>query len=194
MRCLTSKETESLYLNMGFKAATNQSWYGRSLMLTEEIASRQMRIGGTPTVIAPRLGYFAESLNRWLPTNCGRLLWISHFSTDFLSSSDFVMAARIGLGETRSLADAPGHQFDSFDYNERDQSNIPLEQIRQIGILAALVCHVIIDGWDAWLISDNSADRIEFWEGNIFFYSIDSLRLREAEALLAEFGCSRDLS
>jgi hypothetical protein len=49
----------------------------------------------------------------------------------------------------------------------------------------------MIDGWDGWLIAEGSADRIEFWEGNLYFYSKDKSRLAEAEALMTEYDCPR---
>jgi hypothetical protein len=46
---------------------------------------------------------------------------------------------------------------------------------------------------DGWLIAAD-ADRIEFWEGNIFFYSQDTARLAAAEALMSEFECPRTVA
>ncbi len=49
---------------------------------------------------------------------------------------------------------------------------------------------VMIDGWDGWLIAGN-ADRIEFWEGNVFFYAHEPVRLAAAQALMTKFECPR---
>jgi hypothetical protein len=52
----------------------------------------------------------------------------------------------------------------------------------------------MIDGWDGWLVAHGSADRIEFWEGNIFFYSSEKSRLADAKSLMDEFNCPQDLA
>jgi hypothetical protein len=159
------------------------------LILDRGIAARQIRIGGRPTPSVSRLAYFAEALNRWLPTSRARLLWVDHWDSLY----EFFVAARRGLGEIRSLSEAPGHYFDPFPYHERDQLKIPPEQARQIGILIGLMSIVMVGGWDGWLVAEGSSDRIEFWEGNFFFHSNDSSRLADAKALMIEFDCPQDL-
>jgi hypothetical protein len=93
----------------------------------------------------------------------------------------------------RSPSEAPGHYFDPFPYHECDQTKIPPEQARQTGILVGLMSLIMIGDWDGWLVAEGSSDRIEFWEGNLFFYSSDSSRLADAKALMIEFDCPRDL-
>ena len=51
---------------------------------------------------------------------------------------------------------------------------------------------MMINGWDGWLVADGSSDRIEFWEGNIFFYSNEKSRLTIANSLMDQFDCPRD--
>lgn len=52
----------------------------------------------------------------------------------------------------------------------------------------------MINGWDGWLVARGNTDRIEFWEGNIFFYSSEKSRLVAANLLMDEFNCPRDLA
>ena len=157
------------------------------------IAARQNRIGGRPTPHVERLPYFSEALNRWHKTRKHRLLWVNHFSDSFPSVIDLFIASRVGLGETRSLSEAPGHYFEPFDYGERDQTKIEPIQAREIGILIGLMSLLMVGGWDGWLVAEGCHDRIEFWEGNIFFHSSEASRLREAEALLDQFECPKTL-
>jgi len=102
------------------------------------------------------------------------------------------MAARAGLGETRSISEAPGHYFDSYFWSERDQTTISAEQARETGLLVGLMCLLMVDSWDGWLVADSS-ERVEFWEGNLFLYSGDKAKLADADLLLNEFDCSRAL-
>jgi len=52
---------------------------------------------------------------------------------------------------------------------------------------------MIAETWDGWLVAGDSYDRIEFWEGNIFFYSTERRRLNDAKSLMAQFDCPMDL-
>jgi hypothetical protein len=193
MRCLTPKETAEIFSKAGFSVSTAQEWYRTSLVLEPKISARQRRIGGRPPPLVTRLPQFSEALNRWLPSNQHRLLWIAHFNRDFPNTYALFIAARVGLGETRSLSEAPGHYFDPFEYHEQDQLLISPEQAQQTSILVGLMSLIMINGWDGCLIADDSVDRIEFWEGNILLYSEEELRLGDATSLMTQFDCPRDL-
>lgn len=194
MQCLTQKELLDLYGPTGFSVVSNHAWHRNTLTLESKMAAQQKRIGGRPAVYVDQLAQFAEALNRWHPTNRQRLLWVDHWADDFPSTHALFLAPRAGLGETRSLSDAPGHRFDSFPYGERDQLKISPEQGRQTGLLIGLTSLMMMNGWDGWLLADGSADRIEFWEGNLFFHSVDKARLVEAELLTDEFNCPLNLT
>jgi hypothetical protein len=193
MRCLTPKETIDLFGRNGFSVMSNPDLCRNALVLESTIASRQNRIGGRPTPDVSHLARFAEALNRWHPPNAHRLLWVDHWNNDFPSAYEFFIAARVGLGDARSLSDAPGHYFDPHPYDEQDQTKISPEQTRQTGILIGLMSLIMVNRWDGWLVADGSSDRIEFWEGNIFFYSSEGSRLTNANSLMDQFGCPRGL-
>jgi hypothetical protein len=163
------------------------------LNLAPEIAARQDRVGGRPPSDLDQLRYFAEALIRWHPPATPRLLCVSAWNWHFPSIYDVFLAARRGLGETRPLPEAPAHYFDPYPYDERDQTKISPEQARETGILVGLMALMMIDGWDGWLLAGNT-DRIEFWEGNLFFYAHEAARLAAAEALMAEFECPRTVA
>jgi hypothetical protein len=194
MRCLTPGEVVGLYGQIGLSVTPNPGLNRMALVLDPKVTSQQTRVGGRPTIDANRLAHIAEAVNRWHSTNTHRLLWVDHWNSDFPSTYDLFMAARFGLGETRSLTEAPGHYFDPLPYGERDQTRIPPEQAKQTGILIGLMSLMMINRWDGWLITDGSSDRIEFWEGNIFFYSNVKSRLADANSLMDQFHCSQDLS
>jgi hypothetical protein len=163
-------------------------------VLEREIASRQSRVDGRPPPDVCHLSRFAEALNRWHLSDAPRLLWVDSWNNDFPSAYATFMAARAGLGEARSLFDAPGHYFDSYPYHERDQTEISPEHAQQTGIMVGLMSLVVMSGWDGWLLVEGSNDRIEFWEGNVFFYSTERQHLTNAESLMNEFGCPRKLA
>jgi hypothetical protein len=194
MHCLTPNEAKDVLESAGFRVSSADDRHRMELAPEPTVVAGQIRIGARPTPHVDRLCYFAEGRNRWLPSNRHRLLWVDNWTSDFPSAFEFFIAARIGLGETRSLFDAPGHYFDPYPYGELNQTQISPEQARQTGILIGLMSLIMINGWDAWLIAAGSSERIEFWEGNIFFHSHEPSRVAEATVLLDQFDCPRDLA
>jgi hypothetical protein len=193
MRCLTPSEAEAILGASGFSVSVKHAWYRVALVLERNLAAGQARIGGRPTPDVARLARFAEAVNRWLPTNRGRLLWVDHTSVAYPSPHALFMAARAGLGETRPLSAAPGHYFDPHPYDQEDQTEISEEHAKQVGIMLGLMSLIMIGAWDAWLIADNSVNRVEFWEGNIFFHSSETPQIARAKSLMREFNCPEDL-
>jgi hypothetical protein len=183
-----------MFGTLGFKVSPEHAWYRRELVLDHAIADRQTRIAARPTLNVERLNYFIVALIRWLPTNRGRLLWVEHYETYYPSLHDSFVAVRAGLGEKRSLDDAPGHYFEPHDYEQEDQTEILPAHAADVDIMVGLISLLMAGDWDAWVIADSCVDRIEFWEGNIFFYSEDQSRIARAEALLQTFNCSRELA
>jgi hypothetical protein len=194
MRCLSPTEAVGLFGHAGFSVTSNPLLERTAFVLNPAIASRQTRVGGRPTQDVSSLPDFVEALIRWYPPRVHRMLWIDQWNRDFPSACELFLAARIGLGETRSLSEAPGHCFDRYPYDERDQTRISHEQARETGILVGLTSLVMINGWDAWLIAGDGSDRIEFWEGNIFFYSSETSRLNAARSIMDQFNCPQDLN
>jgi hypothetical protein len=155
------------------------------------LATQQKRVGGRPTLDLRRLPEFIEALNRWLPNDDRRLLWVDHWDDLFPSACALFVMARAGLGESRSIADAPGHLFEAHSYHERDQLRIDEHQSHETGILIGLASLLIMNGWDGWLLSEGSLERVEFWEGNLFFHSSTGSKLEEANRLLEQFECPK---
>jgi hypothetical protein len=193
MRCITPAQVDNLFGSAGFSISLDHAWYRSALVLKEDQTRGESRIGGRPTVDPTQLALFALELNSWLPTASCRLLWIDHWNSDYPSVDQIVVAARLGLGEPRSLSAAPGHLFDPYPYHERDQVEISPDHAKEINVLVGLMSLIMIGGWDAWLVTNASASRVEFWEGNIFFHTRETTMLASAEGLLARFNCSRIL-
>jgi hypothetical protein len=144
----------------------------------------------------PRFGVntFAAAVNRWLPDQTTRVFWIDCYSAAFPSITSLFLAARLGLGETRPIQEAPGHVFSAYPWAEEDQLAISHEHACEAGILIGLMLLLIANEWDGWLVSSASADRVEFWEGNILFYSESKERLAGATALLQQLGCPTEMA
>jgi hypothetical protein len=193
MRCLTPSEAVDLFGGSGFSANFDHSWYRVALVLDRSLASRQDRVGGRPPQTTHLMSDFAGALNRWHPTNKRRLLWVDHVEQLFGNIEPIFRAARCGLGEQRTLGEAPGHCFDALDYAEQDQLKVTADVARESGLLIGLASLIMLGAWDGWLIAEGSDDRIEFWEGNIFFYSNSKGQLEKASQLMSRYDCPRDL-
>src|ERR1700720_648804 len=109
MRCLSAKEAVDLLGRTGFSVLSNPAMWRAALVLEPKIASRQARVGGRSAPDVTRLAHFAEALNRWYPPDLARVLWVDSCNWYFPSTYELFIAARLGLGDTRSLLDAPGH-------------------------------------------------------------------------------------
>ena len=195
MRCIKPDEVADLFGRDGISINSNPSLARFGLSVRQDIWSRLKRVEARPAPDAGRLMSFAASLNRWLPAKRERLLWFSDWGapTPDQDAHALVSAARTGLGEPRSLLEAPGHLFEAHDYDNQDQLEMPADQRRDVGLLASLTSLMMLSEWDGWLIARACTDLVEFWEGNVLLYSADPMRLREAETLLASFGCPRGL-
>jgi hypothetical protein len=89
----------------------------------------------------------------------------------------------------RNLEEAPGHLFDAHPYDELDCTEITTEQRTDAGILIGLMSLIVIERADGWLIASGAQERIEFWEGNVFFHSENADKLDSARTLLKNFAC-----
>src|SRR5260221_1180808 len=191
MQCLTIPETEALFGSAGYSVSLAEAWYRRQLVLRSGAADRQMRVGAGPPRDVIGLTSFIVQLNSWLPSNQRRLFWVSHWESGLglHSTEAFIAAARRGLGEPRSLEDAPGHLFDAHPYDEMDQQLLSAEHLCDVGLLVGLVSLILLEQSDGWLIAEGCEDRIEFWEGYVFFHSANRAKQVEARKLLKRYDC-----
>jgi hypothetical protein len=193
MRCLSPAQAEAMFGCHGFSVSLENAWYRSALILEPSYARRQRRIAAEQPSEFGKIAHFIRALNRWLPSNRVRLLWVDHWDTGVYGGSENAMVAATwrGLGETRSLFEAPGLLLESQNWEEQDQTEIVLPQAEALGVLVGLVTLLMMTESDGWLISADSVDRIEFWEGHFFFHSADSAQLERANAIVDEFGCTR---
>ncbi len=193
MHCLSPPEAEEIFGGQGFSISLKHQGYRQELVLVDAKASQQVRIAARQPSDPGRLPYFVRTLNRWLPTHRARMLWIDHWEGLLFEGHEnaIVDAAWRGLGEARSLEEAPGLYLDSQDWDEQDQTLIPAPHAKARGLLSGMIIIMMATESDGWLISEGSTDRIEFWEGHFFFHSADQEKLRQAREIIDEFRCRR---
>jgi hypothetical protein len=193
MRCLSPDEVEAVFTNPRFTVSLKHAWYRSALLLDRALAAEQVRIAAQQPGNIESIPRFVRALNRWLPTNRARLLWIDHWETGAFGGFEnaVIEAAWRGLGEARSLDAAPGLFLEAQDWDQEDQIEIGAAQAQASGLLDGLVAMLMMTESDGWLISSECADRIEFWEGHFFFHSRDEGQIRRANEIIDEFRCLR---
>jgi hypothetical protein len=191
MKFLTPDQTLEIFKDSGFMVSTEEAWYRIELGLSHEIAKGQKSVSYSSPPSSINSVAFAQALNTWFGLNTSRLLWVSHWSSDFPSLGNIFLLTRQALGENRSLSEVPGHLFPPLRYGDEDISALPANESQEISLLSSMVALVILSDWDGWLVSQGSTNRIEFLEGNILFHSNDSKMLRKAEEIMDTYRCKR---
>ena len=148
------------------------------------IMAQQPRLAAGPTKHVERLGDFAEALLRWLPDNTGRLLWLTNWGSIYGNPCKGLEVLRLGLGERRDLSVAPSMYAEPHSWTWDPEDMTPA-QVDDAGLLIAVLFMIMGAGWDAWLLADGTTDAVEFWEGNVLFYSHSPERLKAARKLLS---------
>ncbi|MEJ0050808.1 MAG: hypothetical protein WDN02_06315 [Methylovirgula sp.] len=152
------------------------------------------RLGARPPGDIALLPDFIRELSRWLSPDGERLLWIDHWEPGAYGFDHAILALiRAGLREPRALDEAPGYLFEAQNWAAEDQAEVSIEMARNLGELIGLASLVMLTQSYGWLLSTESADRIEFWEGNFFFYSREPDQIIRAYTIVDQFDCSRDL-
>jgi hypothetical protein len=179
MRCLAADESRALLASTALTVGES----GRAIL-----AKAGDRIEARPHGDIASLGSFLDSIFRWLPPDASRVFFINDWGFGALAQPyAFVTAVRQAIGERRPLLEAPVHHFPAMSWTW-DALEETEEQKRESGLLAGLAISVMTFGWDAWLAAEGCRDAVEFWEGNILFYSDDDQKLEDARAMLTGFG------
>jgi hypothetical protein len=142
--------------------------------------------GGPPRT--ERLGYFAEHLIRWLPSNCGRLFFLNEWTTIAGSPLGALRAMRDGLGEGRNVASVPGHYFGPRTWTW-DQLGMSEDQMAESEVLVGMLILTMAGQWDGWLAAEGCGDLIEFWEGNVVYYSVNDEKIEKVREILLSLEC-----
>ena len=178
MRCFTEREFPEAFSGTRFTLSEQ----GR-LLTDEAIGSAQTRIARGGLREGRALAWFCRNAIRWLPEGSRRAIFITDAWSGPGDALPALAAIRLGLGEERPLKETPILVTDAHSWTW-DQLEATPSQVRDEGLLVGILCLILSCGWNAWLLADGCADAIEFWEGNILFYSDRRSQLSKAKALL----------
>lgn len=124
------------------------------------------------------------SMANWLPKNTHRLLWIDHFNDGFPSQKrSFLNILGDDLPSEHLLAN-PAILLGPLSDDLMDQLAGTPQQNYEAEALISLCTLLTVGEWDAKLMTEKSTDYIEFWEGNVLFYSENTEALERAAELL----------
>jgi len=182
------------FRDTGIVINTDFPEYRIGLKFIENYYAKQNRIGFEYVENKLSLSYLAKKLISWLPSCKNRLLWIEHWNFDNFSLGELAFLARKGMGETRSFSEVPGHFFRDMPFKEIDACELDEVQKSNLSFLAGLISIMILESWDGWLIASDAQDRIEFWEGNVYFYSNNPEQISNSKSLIGEFGFGEPLA
>lgn len=193
MKCLTTEEVEKIFGPLGFYVQTNNQHMRAALRLNIDDWNTPPMVGGRPDRCEGLL-YLVEEINRWLPNQASRLLWIDSWEDGFPSALPGFEAIRQQLGESESIAQKRGHLFREHNYADADILSMSDTQAKDSNAMFALITLAMVGGWDFWLVSDKSTDRVEFWEGNVLFHSMDKVKMRRAKEIMKRYSIPKKLS
>jgi hypothetical protein len=186
MKCLDPAEAGTLLKQSHFSVRLSERGEGIIGSWNRQRKSEQS-FACQPPADPCSLPDFLGAINRWLPSNTFRVLWINDWSLFYPTFHPAVFAIRIGEGDRRSLSDAPGHFFPAHSYAEEDQAAVSDAQVTDVGLLFALLSLFIIEQWSVVLLAGESCDYVEFWDGNIVFKSPDSTSMSRAREIASKF-------
>lgn len=187
MRFLTCSEADDWLAPAGWHVVLNEFWQTTHLH-SGPTDQPTHRVGGIPICEPDSLPYFLAALNRLLPNNRERLLWIERTECTDPTLLPGIQALRAGLGEQRDFLTAPGLLFDSLDYSEEDQTRISDAARYQTSILITFSTLFLAHGWTAKLRAEGTQDFVEFWEGHVLFVSTDPQRVSAANILFDQYS------
>ena len=159
----------------------------------EPVARQQNRLSSGAPGDVSRLAACCESLIRWLPEFTSRMLWIIDAPRGLNSARAGLNAVRRGVGEMRPLEDTPFHCTSRHSWTW-DQLEISPDQSEDEELLVTLISLVMGCGWDGWLLADASLDAIEFWEGNVLFYSDNKQKIDDAHQIMQSHHAHSQMS
>jgi hypothetical protein len=123
---------------------------------------------------APKLLFFSARLTEWLQGDSPRLLLLSDWNTFDFQVVPFTKM-RIGCGETRTLAEAPGHLFDTLGEEEA-------------AVMSGLIFSILAFDWYAYAVGRNRVDFIYLGDEYLIFSSVEQKKLDEARELIETYN------
>lgn len=170
-----------------FAVSLENAWYRRLLYPVESVEDRLHRIERYFDPDPMQCPSLFLAMSEWLPKGSHRLLWIDHIEEVFPSQKNHFLSVLDPNCRPDHLVENPAIVFGPFSDDIWDEEVGSYEQNLEAEALVTLCSLLTIGTWDAKLLTAGSTDYIEFWEGNVLFYSESVDSLKEANELLETY-------
>ncbi|WP_120502764.1 hypothetical protein [Sulfitobacter mediterraneus] len=167
-----------------YAVSLENEWYRRLLYRVGEGADKSGRVARFFDPNPFQFSYAFLAMADWLPKNTHRLLWIDHLEDGYPSQKQhFLNILGDGLPSDH-LVKNPAILLGPLSNDLMDQKVGTPEQNIEGEALITLCTVLSVGNWDAKLLTAGSTDYVEFWEGNVLFYSESTEALNRAVKLL----------
>lgn len=166
MKCLTYSESKDWLASIGVQIDGN-----RDIMYP----IRPKNLMTTMPKSTLKLMGFSAQLAKWSSCNVSRMLWLSNWETHPPYKFSFFKQIRLGLGESRTPIEAPGHFFENS--SEEEEATI-------IGLMFVIMAF----NWECYVVSGANGDYVYLGDQFIVFSSADDDKLKETSKLIVDFN------
>jgi hypothetical protein len=177
-----------------YAVSLEQAWYRRLLYRVGDDTDRLERIGRFFDPCPLELSQVFLAMVDWLPKNSYLLLWIDHFEDGFPSQKNHFLNVLDKELPSDHLVENPAILFGPLSCELSDQLVGTHAQNAEAEALITLCILLSAGGWDAKLLTNASTDYIEFWEGNVLFYSEHTEALNRAAELCDLYDLNTQLT
>jgi len=187
MRLLCPEETFEVVGRFGMQPAAANEAYGQTLLpLDPRSMDELQRIEARADLDCANVSALLLRIIGWGGFSGARLLWVSSTFSVYPDVSRLYYGLLARFGDSQSLMDRQAILFDGLGGDIYDV--FADESIREeVETLVSALSVILLGSWDAFLLSEASGSFVEFWEGNILFYTSRKDAASEAEAIIAEF-------
>lgn len=167
-----------------YAVSLENAWYRRELYQIGIGPDKAQRVERRFDPQPSQLPYLLLSMANWLPKHTHRILWIDHFSSGFPSQERNFLKSLGSELPSDYLLENPAILLGPFSEDLMDPIAGTPEQNTEAETLISFCTALTVGEWDAKLLTSGSTDYIEFWEGNVLFYSESAEALDRAVKLL----------
>ncbi len=188
MKSLSIAETLTYLGEDKYAVSMENAWYRRLLYRTDIGSGDIQRAARFLDTGPSMLPLIFLAIANWLPRSSHLLLWIDHYSDSFPSTiRHFLDIVGDGLADSH-LVENPGILLGPLSSDLLDQMAGTSEQDTEAEAIVSLCTLLSLGAWDAKLLVTDSTDYVEFWEGNVLFYSEDQNSLVRANEIFNYWG------
>src|SRR6266436_7441253 len=177
MKCLTYSESQAWFAAIGVKIVNY-----RNISFPQSATKRRCIFLPNLELDASRVTSLSTQLVDWLPNACERMLWLKNWETYPPDQTMLFEAVRRGCQESRHIIDAPGHLFQSSQYDRKDYDTRTAQDHEENAVMWGLLLLMIMLNWDGYLVAPNG-DCIEIGDMSIAISSSDDAKITEAHEI-----------